>query len=518
MVTLWQIGICPNVLDDYVEFEVHPQVNKVFDHLMAPGEVTWDWIEMYQGQGGRSPIYGALIELGLRWFGLTLFGIRIFPALFGFLVLMFTYYAMNKFYPKPLSLLFTALLGTAPWYLSMIRSGGIAGFTLSLVLLAISSVALLIKKDFKGIWVPILAGISVALMPYGYLIIRPLYLLLILVVIFSIGRVKPRNVILFLICILAITSIQLNNLSSATTLFFQARGESINNAVNQSDLTKTDFNLIREKIISNTKRHVNLLLGLNKLENFWNPNIAFAYWLSDIVFYPRFLVPFFILGFLFCLVGLIRKPSLYYLIPFLFFGLGLIPGTMSLTGEPNMSRCSLLLIPLYFFIAFSLYRIGHFIYKKIPSDSFKGKILFTSVIVVILTGIIGFQIQNYFGYGAERGERGHTSLRAYPLIADYLQKNPDYKVVYQEVAAFNEYSAYVHIRLQGGKQIAEKVKSGNLIFVRNENLTELNDRIKNNEIDLVIALSPDQLVQHIPVMGNYSFEQHDGIAFYYVKK
>ena len=48
----------------------------------------------------QSPLYGMVIELGLRLFGLTLFGVRFFPALIEFGALILTFFAFRKYFPQ----------------------------------------------------------------------------------------------------------------------------------------------------------------------------------------------------------------------------------------------------------------------------------------------------------------------------------------------------------------------------------------------------------------------------------
>jgi hypothetical protein len=82
----YRLGTFPEILDENVDPGIRIQVNRVFDHLPMSDSATWLWGDMDQYSAGNSPIYGGIIEIGLRAFGLTLFGIRSLPALFLFLV------------------------------------------------------------------------------------------------------------------------------------------------------------------------------------------------------------------------------------------------------------------------------------------------------------------------------------------------------------------------------------------------------------------------------------------------
>jgi hypothetical protein len=130
-----------------------------------------------------------VIELGLRLFGLTLFGVRFFPALIEFGALILTFFAFRKYFPQYLLLSFILLMALSPWHLLVARSGGIQGFSVSQYLIALSMFVLLIDRK-RSVGLAILAGISTATIPYGYAGIRLLLPLLVLLAIVCFRRIE----------------------------------------------------------------------------------------------------------------------------------------------------------------------------------------------------------------------------------------------------------------------------------------------------------------------------------------
>jgi hypothetical protein len=520
IISFWRLGSYPDVFDQHVDFGIHPEVNKVFDHLVDPNEISWIWQDMHLGQAGRSPLLGGLLELGLRLFGLTLFGVRIFPALFSFLGLIFFYVVMKKFYPPKFTMMFIAIFSTSPWYLTLVRSGGLTGFSLSLALVAICLVALFINQEGKGVLLPILAGIAVAMIPYGYVVIRLFFLLLPLVVLFYHRRIRKIHLLIFFIVILTIASVQLLDFPSAVKAFYSARGESIFGAILNGDCrSSADYKMLTDNITRNINLEFNFLTGLNAWGNFWNPPLAHSFWVPNIVVYPPFLVPFFLCGLVLCTFRFFKKPSMLRFAPLLLFGLAVLPGTVfSATGGPSISRDQLVLIPLYFFITYCIYRIYVFCQRK--AESFQRsnlKPIITHVLVLLMALICVYQVANFYSWGEIRGEREHPSNAVYPYLTGYLQKNPHSKILLEEFAHFGEYGAYAYVRCLGGKPFQDKIAAKQIMLVKNENLSEMDKLIQDRYFDIVVSSSGDQALRNLPVLANFKTEPHDKFTVWYLK-
>lgn len=562
LILLWRLGSYPDIFDSYVDFQIHPQVNKVFDNLVVPGEVTWLWQDMYQGQGGRSPVYGGVIELGLRLFGLTFFGIRIIPVIFALIALILLYTAVRRMYSNAFSLIFTALLGSATWFLVLARSGGFAGFSMVFFIFCIALLLHFIQirdKNNKGnnavaesdsgiksngvdngqgitttgrgkfsweIAAAVLAGIAVALLPYTYVIIRPFFLLLPLYAVTYVRKINIRNIIIFLIPVLIVVTLQSKDIKSSAYNFFHARGESMYGVV-QEKPSPSGMDEIKAKLIDNVKKESKFLLGLNHTETFWNPNIASSYWLPDIVVYPKFLVPFFILGLILYLVNIFRKKVKDRGLMLLILLAGAVPGIMSRTGEPNLARCSLMILPIYFFIAYAIYHLYNFLVNirigKIHIAKAKVAVAaIASVVFLLVTVTVAYQTVNFFTKDkVEMDERRNPANTMNKYLIQYFNKNKDAKVLINEFAPFGEYGSYTFVRCLGGKSFQEKVKSGQVKFVRNENIAELDKLLKNNYFDIVITSSDDSatnmLKTELPEFSNVNPEPSDNILVYHMK-
>src|SRR5690242_9105971 len=100
LVMFWKLGSYPPYFNDSVDHGIHMQVNKVFDHEDISKRVNWYWKDMHTLAAYESPLYGMVVELGLRLFGLTLFGVRFFPALIEFGALILTFFALRKYFPR----------------------------------------------------------------------------------------------------------------------------------------------------------------------------------------------------------------------------------------------------------------------------------------------------------------------------------------------------------------------------------------------------------------------------------
>ena len=103
LVMFWRLGSYPPYFNDMVDHGIHMEVNKVFDHADISNKVNWYWKDIHSFGAYQSPLYGMVIELGLRLFGLTLFGVRFFPALIEFGALLLTFFAFRKYFPQVLS-------------------------------------------------------------------------------------------------------------------------------------------------------------------------------------------------------------------------------------------------------------------------------------------------------------------------------------------------------------------------------------------------------------------------------
>lgn len=481
------LGNYPNFFDSCVEYAVQPQIMAVFDNISSPYGPTWAWQDVYQHAGGRSIVYGGLIEAGFRTFGFSLLGLRFYQSVFAFGSLVLAYFTIKKLFNRRFAQIFTILLGTSPWYLLHARSGGIIGFGLILVTVAVSLTALVIKeisiKRKKYSWLLMLsAGISVAFLPYGHTSVRVFFIVLILLVTFYSIKYKNHKALLFFIPIIIIIALQIPTWQDSIGNFFLARGESFS--------TEQEAIEMQSKIIKNIDVHAMQLFGLNDLDNFWNPNLAFSYWVIDSVHYPRFLVPLFILG---CLINIqiaLRRRRFTPLLPILFLGIAMIPGVMAGIGFPNPARNLIMILPIYFLITIPL--------TKAKKTNIK-------FIILIFTGfVVMFQIFNFFtqpkGF-IDEGNADYLKLGAY-LKAEISANNTDkYLLIGEKV--FYTYS-YTGMRWAAGKVFEAHLKSDNIELYNDENAAKNDKLIKDKYFDFIIINAKN--------MGSQEYVQNNGYA------
>lgn len=530
---LWRLGTYPNYFDFCVEHAVHFEVDKVLDNADISKDVTWQWRDMHQLEGGRSPIYGPVIELGLRLFGLTLFGIRLFPALIAFLVLIFVYITMRKFLPEFLTLTFIILLATSPWFLVVSRSGGIVGFSLSMVLVSLCLVALAFLNKSKAKMravLPILAGLSVGILPYGYAITRLIPLFVIFWLTINIRKINKLHYVLFLVSVLAVVSLQFGNIKDNTHMYFNARGESMFEAAKDGNGT-IQLDYVKKKMTDNIIMQSKMLLGFNLPERFWDPTIADSFWRPTVVVYPRFLVPFFVIGFLLSLVHIFVKRTLASTLPILYFIVTLGPGLMAGRGTPDMGRNFLAIVPLYFFIAYTINhyyemfkpRLGQVKGVALEEAAATARRRLPSVVFVLFVAIVvftaGFQTANFFfrdrGGDEDRITGGHVAHR---YLQDYLTRMPTGRVLICENPILDEYS-YVIDRWLGGKPLEEKLKSGQVKLLRHDNEEEIKNLIASGYFDAIISSDiKESLEEKLPALKEFKAEDYEKIARVYYPK
>lgn len=499
---LFQLGSYPGWFDSVVEHMIHPQVNNVLDGTPMK-EMTWKWTDMHQHGGGASPVYGWPIWLGLKVFGLSLFGVRIFTTLIAFFSIVLLYFSTRKLFQNKLPLIFVVLLATSPWYLINSRSGGIVGFGFTLVTLALSLLIFMFKKQ-NSLIIPLLAGISIGLLPYGHASTRAFAPLIIIFVIISffIKKIRLVPLISFIMGCLLLFLPQLNTLDDSLKVYFYARGESLSVIARNNPEKKLDLNFVKEKLGTNIELAAEQILTLNSPNSsyLW-PNIANSYNKLDTILYPKFLMPFMVLGFLLLAINMIKRKNIFYCIPILIFFVSLSPSLMSGIGLPNPSRDYLACLPIYFFIAYSFYCIGNFIYKKSYGKFGKKPLTISVAFLILISAISSYQLLNFFTL--EKGtydEKNTYSNCIIPFVNNYLERNPQATIVIHEYAPFDVYG-YVGVRWRGGSQFEKLLKDRKVILLRQENAEEVKNLINNKAIDLVVSNQYETVERLFPTLS-----------------
>jgi MFS family permease len=517
LVMFWRLGSYPPYFNDMVDQGIHMEVNKVFDHADISNKVNWYWKDMHSSAAYESPLYGMVIELGLRLFGLTLFGVRFFPALIEFGALILTFFAFRKYFPQYLLLSFILLMALSPWHLLIARSGGIQAFSISLYLIALSTLVLLINRK-RSVGLAILAGISTAVIPYGYAGIRLVLPLLVLLAIVCFRRIEKYNLFAYLGTILAICAIQIGDFPRSLQMYFYARGENLISVARKLPNGGYDLAFIAHKLNENFNLLFRMIMGLNE-KAFWNVNVASN--LAAIkyaVLYPKFLVPLFIVGLVYSLAHAYKQKRFILAMPVLLLIVGLVPNMMSGFGIPDLLRSITLLVPIYFLITYGAYSLFCSIYT-ISSD--KLRIVFWGLFVMFVGLASVYQVNNYFHYekDAIHGGKNDAAMVMYDqFLEPYMVSHPNNRILYHEFGPFNEWS-YVVVRWLGGKRVQTMRDERKLVFLTNDNRASMDRLLKQGYFDIVVSSWPDQL-EHM-LRDTKAMEAQvcpPGYKIYYVKR
>jgi hypothetical protein len=516
LVMFWRLGSYPPYFNDMVDQGIHMEVNKVFDHADISNKVNWYWKDMHMGGAYQSPLYGMVIELGLRLFGLTLFGVRFFPALIEFGALILTFFAFRKYFPQYLLLSFILLMALSPWHLLIARSGGMQGFSVSLYLIALSMFVLLIdRKCSMGL--AILAGISTATIPYGYAGIRLFLPLLVLLAIVCFRRIEKYNLFAYLGTILAICAIQIGDFPRSLQMYFWARGENLISAARRLPNGGYDLTFIAHKLNENFHVMFKMIMGLNK--GFWNVNVAETLTpIADVVLYPKFLVPLFIVGLVYSLAHAYKQKRFILAMPVLLLLPGLVPNMMSGMGGPDLLRSISLLVPIYFLITYGAYSLFCSIYT-ISSDRLR--VALSGLFAVFVGFVSAYQVNNYFHYERDTmfGGKNNAAMVMYnEFLQPYMAGHPNSRILYHEFGPWNEWS-YVVVRWLGGKRVQTMRDEGKLVFFTDDNRASMDRLLKQGYFDIVVSAYPGQLEPMLPdTKAMEAKSSPPGYKVYYVKR
>src|SRR6266516_25245 len=498
LVMFWRLGSYPPYFNDAVDHGIHMEVNKVFDHADISNKVNWYWKEMDSIAAYESPLYGMVIELGLRLFGLTLFGVRFFPALIEFGALILTFFAFRKYFPQRLLLRFILLMALSPWHLLVARSGGIQGFSVSLYLIALSMFVLLIDRK-RSVGLAILAGISTATIPYGYAVIRLFlpFLVLLAIVCFRFRRIEKYNLFAYLGTILAICAFQLGDFPRPFQMYFWARGENLVSVAKRLPNGGYDFAFVAHKLNENFHLLFKMIMGLNE-KAFWNVNVASCITpTADAVLYPKLLVPLFIVGLVYSLAHAYKQKRFILAMPVLLLLPGLVPNIMSGFGIPDLLRSITLLLPIYFLITYGAYSLFCSLYT-ISSDRLRAA--FSGLFAVFVVLVSAYQVNNYFHYEKDTiyGGKNNAAMVVYnQFLKPYMADHPNSRILYHEFGPFEEWS-YVVVRWLGGKRVQTMKDQGKLVFLTKDNRASMDRLLKEGYFDIVVSAYPDQLEHMLP--------------------
>lgn len=441
---------------EWVPDGISYQVLKVFDNVDVSPWVNWKWKDGNLADGGQSPVFGAFMELGLRTFGLNLFGLRVFPCLLAFLSLVIAAWFCLKILRPSFAATFLLLIVTSPWYLVHARSGILAGFTMSLAIITLAAFGLAFTNG--SVFWGLCAGTLIGLLPYGYTIVRPLPILMLV----AMPLVKPRRwkVILAVATpALLIAALQLVDIHHAKEIYFASRGESILSSHRTPD--GHDWGKIGQRFTENLLILGRNLVGFNAWLNPANNKLIRNIWQDDNLLFPVFLVPFFLLGFIVSLTRAVSKRQTKYFLPLFSFVIASIPALGVGIGGLNPSRLLLLVIPVYFFITEGLFATTRAVENLSVSKLPLFRSAWRSICVLVLFAILGYQTWNYFAFEREFPARVDEQAVA-AFSSRFLQDHPTERLVIALPGPFN--GLHVGIRFFWGESIREVQKQNRLKF------------------------------------------------------
>jgi len=514
----YKLGTYPNFFAPVVEHTIHPAVIKVLDNVDVSDKVTWRWTDMHLHGGFRSPVYIATITTGLRLFGFNLFGVRVVGALITFFSLIVFYHSVKKHFGQRFSLIFLILLASTPWFLVFQRSGGVINISLSLVLLGLSAVMLMFKSKDELSLLSFCGGLVIALFPYGYVIIRVVALILIFLVLIGYfsksSRFKLKHVFLFLLPITCAIFIQVRYFHTDISSFFYARGESIAAQVNEYN-SGIGMKEIVNKVTQNTVQQLKILSGDYFYNAFGKSIIVQNYWSKDIIVYPKFLVPFFLLGIILLVTNIIKKHSLIALLFLLLLPTTLIPGTFSWIGAPNPTRNYIAIIPIYFCITYAVdivfFHKSEFLKKHLKVGS-----VLAIVGVFLVVGVVFYQLHNYFYYEREvENYLKNETEDALKFVLAYTDDNDSSRVIYHEREVFSVYSNTL-VRYLGKDKMQRLINDGRIVFVNSKNIINILGTLNN--YDILVSSSAKRSDLDNSELSNYRSTKYGRATVYYLHR
>lgn len=482
-ILIWDIGIYPAWFDHIVAQSIWPEVNQVFDGRPHPlqGIARWQWQDMYQHNAGLSPIYGFFISSGLKFGGLSLLSVRLPQTLLTIVVCCFAYTLLRNRAGQPLSIITAVLLGTSPWFLLMMRSGGIIGFSMLLAMFSVSLISLIYPRnwhqsipDFKpSPAIAFIAGFSVSLLPYGHSSVRLIALLLMICVPASFRIIGRRAAITFMLGSMPLLLLQLSNPSQAAQVYFLARGEGLFHVAAEQGNIEQAIGFFIEKLSNNFWILFKILFGLNDNNNWLNNNIADSYWRSDVIIYPKFLMPFFLIGLLYSLKSVIQNNNKNHLLLLLALFLTTIPSLMSGLGTPNQARLFLSIIPIYLTISMAACMTHQAVSHRSPLIS-------NFLLATLVSGTAIYQTANFFSFEKGVSDEKSTYQHITSAYFNARRKCPESTIILHEFPEFSKYS-YVTIRWRGGNELQDDLNKHSAWLLDYNNFNAIKTSIHQTE-------------------------------------
>jgi len=325
-------------------------------------------------------------------------------------------------------------------------------------------------------------------------------------------RIGIRRAVIFSLSVLGVISAQLPDIKRSLAMYFNARGENLLTVAKATALDASNetslYEFLSTKLISNIQIILKYFLGLNKPNQFLKVPIADSFWAIDNVLYPKFLIPFLILGISWSLYHCISKKKFAYIIPVLFLGIATLPGLLSGLGNPEQSRLAVVVLPAYYLIAYAFYQIFNLCNEKLQKMT---RILFFSITTLVMVFTLIYHVHNFFNYKRAAKPESHIAVQDY--LKDYWANNANSVIVYHEYANLSVLS-YVSFRWLGGEEIEQRIADGQVILVRYSNMEQINHMIQGKEINMLVTQQDESASTWFPDLDKYSREEEQHFVVY----
>jgi hypothetical protein len=205
--------------------------------------------------------------------------------------------------------------------------------------------------------------------------------------------------------------------------------------------------------------------------------------------------------------GFVKKKPIR-IVPVLFLGIAALPGLLSGVGNPEQSRLAIVVLPLYYLIAYGFYNL-FIICRSRPQIIARSAL--TALLGTAALFTLAYQIHNFFSYN--RIDRRENIIAVKDYISGGMTENADAVIAYHEFANLRVYS-YTIFRWLGGADMEQNMKDGRVILVRYSNEDKLRQMIKDRELYVFITQQDEVAIQIFPELSGYVREEWQHFTLY----
>ena len=189
---LWQFGVNPagmHVDEAGMAYDAYNLARFGTDRYQNPFPVY-----LINFDAGQSALYAYLAALFIKIFGFSMTAVRLPALLSGVLVYVFGYLIVKEMWNRRTAVLTALFITICPYFIMASRWGLDCNLLLGFFTMSVYWLMLAVKKEKTSLFIA--AGISLGLTLYTYaltFLILPLFLLFTLIYLFSIRRLKVKN-------------------------------------------------------------------------------------------------------------------------------------------------------------------------------------------------------------------------------------------------------------------------------------------------------------------------------------